>query len=119
MALFKLSKTITMILLVLICNISNAKTIPLTKCSELKAPKTILVVYAEWCGHCQHFLPEYETISNKPEYADWKFYTKASNDFDAVCGMEIKGVPTIAKDNLKSVLFGEVSESALENFINN
>ncbi len=32
-----------------------------------KGPLTLVLVYADWCGHCQHFKPMMEQLENAPE----------------------------------------------------
>jgi thiol-disulfide isomerase/thioredoxin len=100
-------------------NVAFANTISLTNCSQLKAPKTIVLVYAEWCPNCRHFLPEYKGYSNKAKYSGWKFYTVADNDFHDVCGAKITVVPTLFKNNMNSVSQGEMTESQFDRFITN
>lgn len=112
-----ITKILSVSLLLLLFNTVFANTIPLSSCSKLRAPKTIVLVYATWCPHCKNFLPEYRAYSNK--YPGWKFYTIANDDFHNVCGAAIKGVPVIFKNNMSSALEGEASESDLDNFINN
>lgn len=111
-------KTILVSSLLLTCHMTYAATLPLEKCSQLKEPKTVLLIYAEWCPHCRHFMPEYKAVSNESNYSDWKFYTEADNDFHSVCGTEVKGVPTLLKGS-NGVLSGEISENELRTFLNN
>lgn len=112
-----LNKFLLIGLLLFLNSITYANTMSLTNCSDLKDPKTIVVVHAEWCSHCKHFLPIYKALSDNSNYSSWKFYTVTDNDFHAICGTEISTVPTLFKNNMSSTLQGDVSAEELEAFL--
>jgi thiol-disulfide isomerase/thioredoxin len=113
-----ISRILLVGLLLLTCKIAFSSTLPLTSCSQLRSSKAVVLVYAEWCPHCRSFLPSYNEFSNDPKYAGWKFYTKENNDFHAVCGVAIKGVPILFKNNMRSSVSGSVSDSEFSSFLN-
>ena len=58
-----------------------------------------VVVYAEWCGHCKRFMPEYQKLmSSYDKINGVKLYALDSEDpknRDMIGKMGVKGFPTI------------------------
>ena|SRR5579872_1505821 len=88
--------------------------------------KSIVLFYAEWCGHCQHFKPDYVELSKngkinylavnmsntsdimKEKMKDWKF--------------KISGFPTIIgfyNGQPYSIYQGDRTKDTLLDYINN
>lgn len=91
----------------------------LDNCDQLKTPKTILLVHAPWCTHCDNFLPVYESVSDLPSMSQYTFYTKELDVENAVCGVNIDGFPQTFAKNMSVNLLGEVSVAQLIDFIKN
>ena len=84
-----------------------ATLIPLTDCSKLKNPKTILVVHASWCPACKQYMPVYTGISNDKKYKNWTFYEKTDDNWSKVCDAVIPDVPHVFVDNMKELPDGD------------
>lgn len=112
-----LKKALFICVSALLSQAAFAKTIPLSDCSQLAAPKTVLLTHAEWCGPCQRFLPKYKAVSDKAEFAGWTFYTELNNDFHDVCGREIQGVPSTFAKNMQALMLGDRSVAEFEKFL--
>lgn len=97
-------------------NPSYATVHALTSCSQLEAPKTVLLVHAHWCPHCRHYLPIYTAASNSSEMEGYKFYEKSIGRGESVCGHAIRNIPVTFKHDMKSKVIGEMSESQLIRF---
>lgn len=100
-------------------NTAAAKTQELLNCSQLQAPKTVLLVHASWCSHCQSYVPTYEAVSNLPEMKSYTFYTKQHDKSGPVCGKAIKAVPITFVHNMGTSVKGGMSQDALIKFISN
>lgn len=102
-------------------HVAFAKLVSFTEinCSELEKPKTVLLVHATWCGHCQAYKPVYEQVSNLEKYKNWTFYELVADDLWRVCGTPIDGYPYTYKNNMKSVLRGRKPQAVLEHFLDN
>ncbi len=98
-------------------NFAYATTTELLDCNQLAAPKTVLLVHATWCPHCQGFLPTYKDVSDLPEMQGYTFYTKENNSVDAVCGIPIYGVPITFTRNMQEKIVGAISQSQLIEFV--
>lgn len=54
----------------------NDPTVKVMKSSQLKDGKLqidnlcILLVHAVWCGHCQHFMPDFHKIANRAKQSN-------------------------------------------------
>ena len=80
---------------------------PLTDCSKLKKPITILVVHASWCPACKQYMPVYTRISNDKKYKNWTFYEKTDDNWSEVCGVAIPDVPHVFVNNMKELPDGD------------
>ena len=114
----------TMRLLMLSCMvlmpmISFSTVLPFTEaeCPKLSLPKTVLLVHATWCRHCQAFMPTYETVSNESKYSDWVFYQVAADDLWRICEKVIERSPVTYTNNMQTNLIGNRSQQALEAFL--
>ena len=58
-----------------------------------------VVVYAEWCGHCKRFMPEYKQLMNKYDKINGvKLYaldSEAPEHKEVIQKMNVQGFPTI------------------------
>ena len=90
---------------------------PLNNCSSLAHAKTVLLVHASWCKHCQNFMPIYINASNEKKYKGWKFYHVEDDNFQDVCGKKIESVPATFSHNMQKVVSGGISKASLEEFL--
>jgi protein disulfide-isomerase len=70
--------------------------------SELKFSKnkSLVLFYAEWCGHCANFKPNYMELSNKYNKANYYAFNMSSPDENTRNKMkrwkfQVSGFPTI------------------------
>ena len=66
--------------------------------SHIKDSKWIVLFYADWCGHCQHFAPVYTRIAESHRHSDTKFAAVdcASNSSADLCTRnDVRAYPTI------------------------
>jgi len=69
--------------------------------------RMVVWIYADWCGHCQHFLPEWKAMVRSTK--DIKFVTIDASDAHAVQGTMNLGYPSIT--GFPTIwLFGEDQE---------
>ena len=70
----------------------------------------MLLIHANWCGHCTRFKPIYETLSNKLK-DDFPLYaieqTDLSKDYNLQTALNFKGYPTIKYFNQRGEIIGE------------
>lgn len=79
--------------------------------------KQVILYYADWCGHCKQFKPEWEKFKKIAKNVTTKEFTCDNNKNG--CD-KIKGYPTIIiLNNGKRIEYeGERTANALVNFIN-
>ena len=94
-----------------------------------KAPVTVVLFYAHWCGHCQAMYPEWEKL--KEELGadhDYKFVEVEHENIEnqkpllekemSVSPLQIQGFPTLVKVHPnKQVEYYEGGERTKDNFI--
>lgn len=114
----KYLKHIIVTLIAIVCiSSANAKTYNFKNCKQLNNPKAVLLVHATWCSYCKRFLPTYESVSNRADMKDYKFYTYLNNNSQPVCGVRIPNVPTTFSNNMKNREVGAISYNRLVNFV--
>lgn len=88
-------------------------------CKLLASPKSVLLVHATWCSHCQMFKPVYEKVASKNKYNAWTFYEfdASAGTITSICGVPITAVPLTFKNNMQTMIRGAKTERLLENFL--
>lgn len=88
--------------------------------------KAIVLFYADWCGHCQHFKPTYDEFAKKMASGDLKVmkidWDKKSREYDTSrLAYKINGFPTIVgfKGNKIAYFDGNRTIKDLTEFVNN
>ena len=80
----------------------------------------IMLFKADWCGHCQDFLPTWEKISKDPNMKiSFKTFDSDKNK-DDIENYKIKGFPTLLlkADNKVIEYNGSRDEKSIKDFIN-
>ncbi len=87
-------------------------------------PVIMVLVYADWCGHCQHFKPEWKSLTNLPSrnvpmisIRDDVFNASPLNN-----SLKVEGYPTVAVVNTKQNIAVNVpsrEKSALSKLLSN
>jgi len=84
---------------------------------------TLLLFHADWCGHCQHFMPTFNKFGgaiNKSKLNIVKFNADVDKKF--VNAFKIEGFPTLLLHDPKSKKFinynGDRSINDLVKFVN-
>lgn len=68
-----------------------------------KHPVIMVLVYADWCGHCQHFKPEWKSLANLPS-RNVPMISIRDDVFNASplnTSLKVEGYPTVAVVNTK------------------
>ncbi len=66
-------------------------------------PVILVLVYADWCGHCQHFKPEWKSLTNLPS-RNVPMVSIRDDVFNASplnTSLKVEGYPTVAVVNTK------------------
>lgn len=98
-------------------NTATARTHTLVNCSQLEKPNSVLLVHASWCSYCQHYLPVYKAVSNRPDMKKYTFYVKRNDATFPVCGVAVRTVPVTFTHNMGNTAVGALSKSALISFV--
>ena len=90
--------------------------------SNLSTPinGTITLYYAPWCGHCKHFMPEYDKFAGIAKTNNPSLLVNKVDCTKTECP-KIRGYPTVfyEKDNITKEFHGARTSDALCSFVNN
>lgn len=96
---------------------ASAELKTLQNCSQLKAPKSVLLVHASWCSHCRAYKPVYQSVANLSSMKDYTFYIKQNNNLEPVCGVSVGAVPVTFTQNMQARHIGKMSQHQLVNYV--
>ena len=93
--------------------------------TEVQNGKKLVLFYADWCGHCKRFKPDWDDLSKEMNKDDKKMVKvnlggDDSKNEEIMAKYNVDGFPTVAllnNGNLQQVYQGERTKSGLKEFM--
>jgi protein disulfide-isomerase-like protein len=93
--------------------------------TDVESGKKLVLFYADWCGHCKRFKPDWDDLSKEMNKDDKKMVKvnlggDDSKNEEIMAKYNVDGFPTVAllnNGNLQQVYQGERTKSGLKEFM--
>ena len=109
-------------------DVRSPKDIPGLMKRIMSGPVTIILVYADWCGHCHTFMPKFKSMIKSPNRTTQVASIESSmekqvnealrNHNSQVTPMSVKGYPSVNAVDMQGNFIKEIPRESVETVIN-
>lgn len=109
-------------------DVRNSKDIPGLMKRIMSGPVTIILVYADWCGHCHTFMPKFKSMIKSPNRTTQVASIESSmekqvnealrNHNSQVTPMSVKGYPSVNAVDMQGNFIKEIPRESVETVLN-
>jgi len=109
-------------------DVRSPKDIPGLMKRIMSGPVTIILVYADWCGHCHTFMPKFKSMIKSPNRTTQVASIESSmekqvnealrNHNSQVTPMSVKGYPSVNAVDMQGNFIKEIPRESVETVLN-